>query len=338
MLSQQTIRLMGDEATLYAPAGDDTSITAASQSLRMFAGRFYPLIDVYSPDSEISRANQIATRSRFPISRDTQRIVEHAQQLSVDLSGYFDITDATLRHLWQRHFSTEPGELLPAPLIQASRRGVGPHMIDVGDHSLLYLSPDTQLDLNEFVKPYVIDLAISQIRRQGASDVLIAMGNMGRALGHISHDKSWTRDVPHPRDANRSIGHILLPDGTAFAMFGLQDHFISVGGEEVARIIDPTSGWPAKGAASVVVIGPAAAESYALAQALFIAGRERGTEMIRHMGRYQALFVHPVEPLEIWITPGFASLFIPADEYRDTVRLIETPKAATQSEPPPEDE
>ncbi len=325
-LAEQTLTVMGEQATLYAPIGGEESLSMAAQVLRMHGDRIYPLIDIYSPDSEISRANRIATISRFPISRDTQHMLEYAQRLSLDLGGVFDITDATLRHLWIRHFRTEPDELLPTPLVHAARRGVGPHKVDVRDHSLLLLSNETQLDVNDFSRPYVIDLAMAHLRRQGTSNVLIDMGDYGRGLGRAAPHEAWRRPVPHPADANRPAGHVMLPDGAAFALFGLPHHYTTVAGEPVARIIDPRSGWPADGTATVLVVGPAAADTYGLAQALFILGREEGTELLKGMSRYQALFIEHEEPFTIWITPNLAPLFSPAEAYRDAVHLMEMPQ------------
>lgn len=321
---ERSVRIIGETATVHAPTDDEAVLATAAQTVRMFNDRLYPLINIYSPQSEISRANQIASRSRFPISRDTQRILEHAQQLSVDLGGAFDVSDAAVRHLWIRHFDSEPDELLPDPLIHASRRGVGPHQYNVGDHSLLLLHPDTQLDLNAFGRPYIMDQAIAHLRRQGVGNVLIEMDGFGRALGRPSARETWTYSIPHPDNADDAfIGRVIIPDGSAYAVFGLAHHYTDVGGRPVARIIDPRSGKPADGSSLVLVLGPTATEAYTLAQALFVMDREEQTALVRRKNDYQVMIVWRDDPPRIEITRDFAPLFRPADAYRDAVRVMD---------------
>ncbi len=322
---EREIAFMGEHASIHTPVEEEATMADATRILRMFADRIYPLIDIYAADSEISRANQIAARTRFPISRDTQYLVEHAQQLSANLDGAFDISDAPLRHLWNRHFRNDPQALPAEPLVRATRRGVGPHHFEVRDHALLLLTSVTQLDVNEFARPYVIDRAIRHMRRQGVGHVLIEMGDFGRCLGRASADQSWFRTIMHPAEQEREVGGVLLPDGAAFAMVGWPHHYADVGGERVARVIDPRSGWPAEGETSVLVIGPSVAGAYALAQALFIDGRDEGMAHLQAMPRYQALFVQHDEPSLLWHTPDFAPLFDAAPDYRDKMRLLERP-------------
>lgn len=253
--------------------------------------RLRPLIDVYRPESEIARANQIASRSRFPISRDTQRILEIAQRVSQDVGGAFDVSDAPLRHMWRRHLAENPDTLLPDPLVQAARLGVGMNRIHIRSHSLLFDLPDTQLDLNDFARPYLIDLAIVQLRSQGRSHMHLAAQDAGRTLGRSGPNKSWQLPIPHPTEPDRILAHLTLAEGSAYALAGSPAHFTSINDEEVATLINPLTGWPAPGDVMVWTVGPVASEAYALARALFGLAPDERSELITRSTRYQVILI-----------------------------------------------
>ena len=337
-LVERNIRFMGEHVVVSVPADNEAALEWAGQAIRQFSGRLYPLIDIYSPESEISRANQIAYRVRFPISRETQRLLESAQRLSTDLEGLFDVSDATLRHLWHRHFQENPEELLAAPLVHVSRRGIGPHFYDIQEHSLLYLASETQLDLNDFARPYVIDQAVRQLRNLAVTGVKFHAGRFGRVLGSRSEIRSWSHLITHPGDGKRILGEIMLPDGAAFTLFGWPDDFAQVGDQQVARIIHPRTGWPAEGKEAVFVMGPTAANTYALANAVFVQGREESESLLVQHRDHQVMFVQRSDPTTIWITPNLAPLFVPADDYKDRIQLIMLPEPQPPEEAEEEEE
>jgi thiamine biosynthesis lipoprotein ApbE len=318
-----TLRLAGEPATITVPADEDRTLRVAINALHDVNNRIFPLIDIYAPYSEISRANQIASTARFPVSRDTLQALRYAHQLSTQLDGAFDITDARLRHLWERHFITNPTNTLPRELTDAARVGVGPDYLDLQNHALMLRSPETQLDLNDFIKPYLIDLAILEIRRQGYSNVRITQRDVGRTLGRADGNTPWTVPLPHPTDENATLGQMILSDGLAFAVLGAPHHYTTIGDQRVGRLIDPRSGRPPEPPLMVAVLGPVAADAYALATALLHDGLEGAPARLAASPRYHACLVQTQPVLNIFISGESAPLF----------ELTPAAKAVTQTLP-----
>lgn len=322
---QREIEIVRRPARVHAPYGAADRLQMAAQAVRSHEARLLPLIDIYDAHSEIARANQIGHRSRFPISRDTRRILQYAHRLSASTEGAWDVTDAALRHVWARHFDERPDELLPEPLVRASRMGVGYRWLDVGEHAMLLLNEATQLDLNEFARPYLIDLAIVHLRRQGAGNVWLEMQSFGRTLGRMADDRNWSLPVYHPLDPEMLLGQLLLTDGSAYARSGWQEDWTTVGGQRTSRIIDPRSGWPSVGDAAVLVVGPVTADTHVLSRALHVIGRQDAAEILSHHPRYVALFVTYADEPEIIVPPMLQPLFQPEPAFRNQVISLPAP-------------
>lgn len=305
---------------VQVPYAQPEELDPAYEMLQRFERRLGRLVDIYSGESEIARVNQIAAVSRFPVSRDTQRMLEYAQRLSIETHGAFDITDATLRHAWQRHLRASPGEWMSAPLIRASRAGVGSRKFEVRGQSVLLLTPDTQLDLNALAGPYIIDLTIVELRRQGQRNVRIGNPHFGRTLGRIDAHTPWTLPVTHPLDPTIELGRLTLSEGMGYAVFGLPEHYQQLNGEPVSRIIDPRSGQPVPGEEMAWVIGPVTSDAYALAQALFIGGRDETAAIWSRRERYAAMTVTRTATPTIYLSPALKPLFVPAEDFAGVIR------------------
>lgn len=333
--AQRDLMLMDAPVTIKVPTGQEESAGTAARIMAAHSERVWPLIDVFNPSSEISQANQIASTHRFPISRDTQQLLDYALRISEATGGAFDITAATLLHLWRMHWESSPGSALPAPLIAAARLGVGPAQVDLQRQSLSYRSDRTQIDVNDFARAYVLDLSTIQLRRQKTSNVFLQVGSITRCLGRAKDQENWTVPLIHPFDPSITLGQFLLPDSNGLSIKSMDDLAITIEGERVSRMIDPRTGKLVKGTALTAVMGPTATEAFALSEALFVLGQASMPTLNQAFPRYHLLIIPETEPLEIWISRDAMPFFQPAPEWADHIR-IGTPPA--ELEAIPEDE
>lgn len=318
---------------VHAQYEADEDLRAATSALRGHGARLLALIDIYNATSEIARANQIGHRSRFPISRDTRRILLYAQRLSANTDGAWDLTDAALRHVWARHFDSNPSEPLPAPLVRASRRGIGHELLNVDEHALLLLNESTQLDLNEFAQPYVVDLAVVQLRREGRRNFWFEAASFGRTLGRMSTDQNWALPIYHPLKPDTRLGQLLLTEASAYALSGWSEDWGMVGDQRTSRIIDPRTGWPSTGDAAVLVVGPVATDAFVFSRALHVMAQDEASRLLAEHSRYAVMYVTYADVPEIKLSPSLQSLFQPEPEFAEQVRILAQlePIAAEQS-------
>jgi thiamine biosynthesis lipoprotein len=94
------------------------------------------------------------------------------------------------------------------------------------------------------------------------------------AVGNPPNDsRGWTIALKHPWQSEKLLGTVRLRDralGTSAATFKHQVHH----GRKLGHLLDPRTGWPAEGMASVTVLAPRAAVADALATAFFVLGVE----------------------------------------------------------------
>ena len=97
----------------------------------------------------------------------------------------------------------------------------------------------------------------------------------------------------------------------AVSTAGNYERFVTIEGKRYAHILDPHSGWPVEGMASVTVIAPTATEADGIDTGLFVLGEERSLRVLRSMTNCGALFVPDKQPPELLATPVFMQRFTP---------------------------
>jgi hypothetical protein len=88
------------------------------------------------------------------------------------------------------------------------------------------------------------------------------------------------------------------------AVSSIKDKVNLVAGEEVGHIIDPRNGYPARGVAQAIVVGPTATACDVLATALSVAGVEDTPSVLYNFDRYHAMLILNEEPLTVWMSSG----------------------------------
>ena len=85
--------------------------------------------------------------------------------------------------------------------------------------------------------------------------------------------RGWTANIRDPRNPNTTAAQIFLKD-MSLSTSGSYEKFFRAGGQTYAHIMDPRTGFPAKGTASVSVVAPRTLDSEAWAKPYFVNGRQ----------------------------------------------------------------
>ena len=110
--------------------------------------------------------------------------------------------------------------------------------------------------------------------RRGTNAALLSGGSSSvLALGPAAANEGWLVGLRHPQRHDTRWATVRLRD-CAMATSGSGEQYFEVEGKRYGHIIDPRTGMPAEGRASVTVIAPTAAEADALATAFYVGGRE----------------------------------------------------------------
>jgi thiamine biosynthesis lipoprotein len=240
--------------------------------------RIEALTTRYSEDSEVSRLNSLSEGyAGESVDPDVARLVEMSLDVAADSDGAFDITVAPLVELWpldDEDFSLPDVEAVDEALLSVDWQAV---QVDATTNTMTVL-PGTRLDLAGVAKGYAVDRAAAALERAGVVRGMVDAGGDIGFVGTPPHEGWWYAGIKHPREEGL-LGVVQL-DGGSVATSGDYQRFVEVGGVRYHHIIDPSTGWPARGLVSVTVVSESCALADALATAVFVMGAERGMALI----------------------------------------------------------
>ncbi|GAA2020627.1 FAD:protein FMN transferase [Catenulispora yoronensis] len=142
--------------------------------------------------------------------------------------------------------------------------------------------PDGRLDPSGWVKGWAIEETSRLLTASGSGSHLIVGGGDVQAHGEAEEGRPWTIGIADPLEPGRFVA---LVSGTDFA--------VATSGttERGDHILDPLTGRPAVGFASVTVIGERIARADAYATAVFAMGPDRGLEWVEKQDGFEAYAV-----------------------------------------------
>ncbi len=134
-----------------------------------------------------------------------------------------------------------------------------------------------EINLGSIGKGHALDRVAELLQREwNLSSALLHGGHSSvYAMGsEPGNNRGWAVGISHPWNPKRRLAVLRLRDralGTSAATFQHLEH----DGRKLGHILDPRTGWPAEGMASVSVTAPTAAAADALATAFFILGVDK---------------------------------------------------------------
>jgi thiamine biosynthesis lipoprotein len=243
--------------------------------------------------SDVTRINAaFAAGESAPAPASVIDLVQRSKPLSEASDGLFDPAIGGLIRDWGFHTSRYPVQT-PQPRADAlarwrrERPRIGDVSI-VGDR-LSSRNPRVQLDFGAVAEGVAGGLILDTLRRHGIEHALVSLGGDVVALGD-GDGRPWTVAVRDPFGG--VLGGVELGDGEALFSTGNYNKFrASPSGARWGHILDPRTGYPARGAAAVVILHPDPVVADAGATALFVAGPAGFERIARRLGLGCALMV-----------------------------------------------
>ncbi len=226
---------------------------------------------------------QLRTGEWFSCPAGLLPLISQAKQLYQRSNGLFNPALGQLVALWGFHSDILPSGPPPEPAAITRLVALKPGMdaITIDGQRLRSSNPAVQLDLGAFAKGYAIDRIIERLIASGIKNVIINAGGDLRAIGRHG-DRPWRIGIRNPRQPG-VLAAIELEDDESVFTSGDYERFYQYDGERYHHILDPRTGYPARGVTSVTVIHNNAAEADAAATALFVAGPREWYETARNM-------------------------------------------------------
>lgn len=269
------------------PAG---RLTVASNALELI-DQLEDQLSVYRPDTELSRLNQLAAKDFQEVEPRLFELLQLARQLSVESDGGFDITSGPLISLW-RQCKTE--YRVPTQLeldLARSKVGMGKVQFSPATHSIRFPIEGMEFNLGSIGKGYALDRAAEVLLTDGVDEFLLH-GGKSSLLGRGGHNgyAGWPIGIANPLFPEKTLATILLQDA-GLSTSGSNIQYFRLEGRRFGHILDPRTGWPCDGLASVTVIAPTAALADALSTAFFVIGVENAQRYCHNHPNVKALLI-----------------------------------------------
>ncbi|MFQ5469272.1 MAG: FAD:protein FMN transferase [Gammaproteobacteria bacterium] len=227
-----------------------------------------------------------------------------ARDLAIASDHLFNPAIGKLITLWGFHSDDPPAP--PPPAVREIRKLVAeaPNMQQLHFDALSLSSSNSEieLDLGGFAKGYAVDQAISILKNHGINNAIINAGGDLRAIG-THGNRPWRIGIRHP-DGQGVIASITTNGDESVFTSGNYERYYDYQGERFHHIIDPRTGFPAKGTRSVTVIHSDGATADAAATALFVAGPDQWQKIARQMHISRVMLID--EHMNIHMTPEMA--------------------------------
>lgn len=237
--------------------------------------------------SELSLINRDAGQRAVPVSPEMFALLSRAQEFSVLSGGAFDITYASVGHLYDYREGVCPSD---ADVAQA-RGAVGYQylQLDPLDRSVRFTRPGMRIDLGGFAKGHAVDNAAAILRSRGVRHAIVSAGGDSRVIGD-RRGRPWTIGVRDPRQAGGVVALLPLED-VAVSTSGDYERFFERDGVRHHHLIDPRTGRSPSSVHSVTIIGPDGLTTEGLSKTVFVLGVERGMALIEQMPGVDAVVV-----------------------------------------------
>lgn len=251
-------------------AAEDGAFVPAARTALDEIDRLEDELSVFRETSTVSEVNRRAAGQPVVVPRHLIDLLAACQRLHQETGGAFDITTMPLSRCWG--FLRREGCLPDPEAIEAARAlvGFGAVQLSRDDRSVGFGRAGIELNLGAIGKGYALDRASVGLQKSGVEHALLSAGRSSLlALG--GRGDGWRVDLVSPLVAGRAIAGLWLRNA-AVGTSGAGEQFVIADGHRYGHVIDPRTGWPAKGVVSASVVASDAASADALSTAFLVGG------------------------------------------------------------------
>ena len=232
----------------------------------------------YEPYSELNRLNATKPNEPFKASPELVEIIARSLEISKLTDGAFDITCGNVTRLWR---SMKTRKQLPPPDRLAAAKAAMDWKavkVDAQASTITLTKPGMLLDLGGIAKGYAADSVLKRLRERHHITRALVIAGGDIAIGDPPPGKEgW--EIKLRASANTET--TVLLKNAAVSTSGDLYQSITIDGKRYAHIISPKSGLGVTETVSCSVIAADATTSDALATAMVVLGKEKGSEIAK---------------------------------------------------------
>jgi len=250
------------------------------------------------------------------------QLLRYAQQLEGKSLGLFNPALGELVDLWGE-LDAPPTLEHPAPSAKqidlALQHAPSLQDIKISGHTVQCHNPYIRLDFGGFAKGYGLHVLADALEEQGIKNALINAGGDFITLGQHT-DRPWHIAIKDPFYPQHTLAVLNAKDRDALFTSSIYRQRFFEGKEYYHTILDPRTGYPANGFASVTVIDEDATLADAAAIAFLIAGLDDWHTIAKNLGVTKILMVGSDKT--VYMTPEMQKQ---VHTLRDDMKLVVLP-------------
>ena len=230
-------------------------------------------------NSPISLAAAFAGIEPVNVTPDVFHVLESALMVSEETGGVFDISFRPLGWVWnvkKRKIPPTYEEIKPA-LRFVNYKNI---VLDKEKKTLFLKQKGMQIGLGGIAKGYAAKKAGEVLETAGIHNYIINAGGDLFVKGKKGK-LPWTSGIKDPEGGHTLIAKFRIKKDGAVVTSGDYENFFIYEGKKYHHIIDPRTGYPARGMKSVTVFSenPTLADAYATP--FFILGYEKSLQIVK---------------------------------------------------------
>jgi FAD:protein FMN transferase len=265
---------MGSTFSISAWGSDRDSLSASVEGALDEARRLDRLLSNYRRESEWSQLNQSAADREVTVSQELFDLLAACLKYSQSSQGAFDISVGPLMKVWG--FYKGSGHMPHRAQIRTAlaRTGYKNIILNPANRTVKFAIQDLELDPGGIGKGYAVDKMAALLKDAQVHSALINAGGSSIYGFNAPPDEArgWQVLIRDPRDARRQVAELYLKN-QSMSTSGSYEKFFQVGKRIYSHIMDPRTGFPARGMYSVSVVSPRAIDSEAWTKPVYVNGR-----------------------------------------------------------------
>ena len=263
----------------------DNAVEAAFREI----DRLEALFSSYQETSDISRINKAAGQGPVTVDPEVVFVVARALEIAEKSGGAFDPTIGIMKKVWS--FSGEKKRPIPSPAEVAA-------LLKLVDYRQIILDRETgtvalgkagmQLNLGGLAKGYIVGQAVKTLKEGGIKRGIVKAG--GDMVVFDEESRPFNIGLQHPRQADMLIGELAFTN-EAVATSGDYERFTIRDGVRYHHILDPTTGFPARGTQAVTLLSADPTLADALSTTVFVLGPAKGMALIESLPNVEGMII-----------------------------------------------
>lgn len=252
--------------------------------------RIEKLISSWDLNSQTSLINSNAGIQPVKVDAELFNLIQRGIGISKLTDGAFDISYASMDKVWK--FDGSMKKMPSVDSIKASVEKIGFQniLLNSEQRTVFLKLPGMKIGFGAIGKGYAGDRAKELLISKGVkAGIINASGDMN-TWGKQPNGEDWKVAITNPMNKNKVFALLPITNG-AVVTSGDYEKYVRIDNVRYAHIIDPRSGYPAKGIISVTVFAPKAELADALATSIFVMGKEVGLNRIEQLPNVECIII-----------------------------------------------